>query len=184
MRDLQTEVELFQQQLKQHALPNFTSESKNLNADGGMLDTFSRLRRHGRAMLASAETNDEILYDVHKEKYIDLFVQANETMAKDAFREILDYYLDSGVEETDARQQAVESLWAEDERYQRWLPVRLEMHGKSQPLDLVGSPRHAIKGRPYVTAKEVQYLMAHPKIDPWEYVRSRHEKANSFTGTN
>jgi hypothetical protein len=174
MRNLQREVVDFQKFLEGSALPNFKEDSKDCY-DFNHEVAFDSLTHCGQKMIEAVRSQDPELFDYAKDHYFKIFTYTNSQLAKQYYEDLLDHYLDEGLDNLDAQTAALEHTWNKDPRYQDWLPSYVVLSNGKQTVELVGNPRHASKERPYVSTKEVGYLKDHPEVDPWDYVRGRNE---------
>ncbi len=131
-------------------------------------------------MKISVSNKDQDGFNRSRELYKDYFITINEELAKTHYADLLDEYLDSGLNNKDAQTMAVSDLW-KNSLYRTYLDVTVELTSpkNGEVLYLIGCHEHARGRHPYVIAEEIEMLKKSFK-DPWEYVRNREIQNDSF----
>lgn len=175
MRDLQREVAEFRQWLGENALPDFREKSQD-TYDHNHNIVFDTLTSFAQEMKDAAIHQDFDEFDSAKEHYIKTFTYANTQIAKQYYEDMLDHFLDEGLDNLNAKSMAIDHVWNKHPLYHEWLPAYVTMSAGDRSFDLVGSSKFASNERPHVTTKDVAHLSKNPQEDPWKYLRGNDGK--------
>ncbi len=135
-------------------------------------------------MKSAVQYDDQDEYLRNKDLYEQYFITINEEIAKTDYADLLDDFLDSGLDNHNAQIMTVSELW-ENPLYRTYLDVTVEMRSPNngEVLHLIGCHEHAKGRHPYVIAEEIK-MLKEGFMDPWEYVRNREiQNVNFKSGT-
>lgn len=163
----------FLQWLKDHALPGFKSQAEDCYDGTDQYNTAAEtLAYYATEMKKSVEHNNQECFDRFRSKYLQLFDNVNEKIAKREYADTLDRILDEGYSNEDARKLALDYAW-QDPKMRYYLPVKAILkHQDGREVFLVANKRHIPQDNLYVLTTELEYLKT-SGLDPWEYVSTR-----------
>lgn len=158
--DLKRELDKFLSHLRSHALPDFAEECIDTYTPT-YDNVYNELSRLGTEMRVAVKSPDKDLFETCKSEYLKYFKTINVVLAQRAFIEVLDYYLDEGLD-NDSSTGLASDVVNRDRLLRYWLPG-LDKEGKTQGEKgfQIANELHTQRGNPYVLAlKERAHRMA------------------------
>lgn len=176
---LSRELDQFLLWIKQHALPNFAEQSKDLYTEDYQV-VYDELCRLGSLMRDSVEKGHKGKFDHYKTEYLKWFEKVNQRIAKQIYADILDDFLDQAPNNLEAEKLALSTAWG-DPLLSHWLSAQARMtNPQGEEVFIVANERHIPQGKSFLMLSEVPYL-ASSGHDPWEFVKNRRAYVKKFS---
>lgn len=173
---LEKELQSFLGWMRTNALPGFMEYTKSTDSDDNK--TVSQVLLEIAADIKMAvRVNDADGYLRNADLYKQYFTTINEELARTTYEDLVDEFLDTGLDSLSAKTMAVDELW-KNPLFIKYLDVQIDLVSPTtgEIVTLVGCVEHARGVHPYITAEEVAMLKKN-FMDPWKYVYNR-ERSN------
>lgn len=170
--DLQIEYDGFMAEKKKISLPGFMQRATDEYCTEDFNTVADEMFFLVDEMKTAIQTNDHKHFLHCRDKWEEHFESINTAIANKVFLDLVHRMMRDGMEELEARQNAMGHLW-QDPRMRFWLPIQARLKDdEGQKVWLIAHDRHIPQEGNYVTLSEIEYLKSSGR-DPWAFVKNR-----------